>query len=137
MVSKLLERVFEFLDRFYIKNDKKLDPLGVTAMNIFKENCYAKMKIPLIEEIKKQFHDDRNGNVVDVVLLKKVIQCYVDMGMGVPKPNKNVEGFYWMGTKNLMFYNHELEAHILSETKREYEAKAKKWIAEQSALEYL
>jgi len=48
--SKLLERVFEFLNRFYLKNSKK-QSLGVTAMNIFVDTCFSSVKANLIESI--------------------------------------------------------------------------------------
>ena len=80
MVAKLMERVFEFLDRFYLKNEKK-DFLGVTAMKIFIEYCYTGIKNKLLTAVKHQFELDRNGTAVDQELLQRVIKCFVDMGM--------------------------------------------------------
>lgn len=60
----MLERVFEFLNRFYLKNSKK-QSLGVTAMNIFVDICYASVKVNLIEAIMQTFKLDRNGTMAD------------------------------------------------------------------------
>jgi len=65
MVAKLLERVFEFLNRFYLKNNKKADLLGVTAMKIFINTCYVEIKELLRRKVMETFTKDRNDTDVD------------------------------------------------------------------------
>lgn len=41
MVAKLLDRVFDYLNRYYLKGKgDKAEFLGVTAMKIFIKHCY-------------------------------------------------------------------------------------------------
>lgn len=47
------------------------------------------------------------------------------------------EGFIWGGIKNLTFYIKEFEEPLLANTRDEYNVKAKKWIVECTAPEYL
>lgn len=50
---------------------------------------------------------------------------------------KGNDGFFWEGSKNLTFYEAEFETHFLTRASDEYENKAKKWISECTAPEYL
>lgn len=64
MVSKLLDRCFDYLNRFYLKG-KNHEFLGVTAMKIFINNCFLKVNEPLKYKVLETFTQDRNGNVAD------------------------------------------------------------------------
>lgn len=46
MLSKLMDRMFEYLNRYFLKN-QALKMLGVTAMELFVAKCYEKVKDPL------------------------------------------------------------------------------------------
>ena len=111
--------------------------LGETAMDLFKQSFYEKIKDSLRSEILLAFESDRNGNDSDLSLLKKIVNCYVHMGYAAPKPMKSVEGFYWAGSVNLSFYDTEFEAPFLSASKELYDKKAAVWISRCSAPEYL
>lgn len=116
-MSKLLERIFGFLDRFYLKN-AKLDFLGVSAMKIFKNVCYVAIQDKLIEAVLRAFKLDRNGTAADYNQIGRVIKCYVGMGMNEPKPHlmPGVGEFVWIGVKNLSFYTEEFETPLLRAT---------------------
>lgn len=60
MVTKLMERVFEYLDRFYLKQGDKLS-LGETAMRIFIDSCYKDQGVlmPLRRATLETFTSDR------------------------------------------------------------------------------
>lgn len=59
------------------------------------------------------------------------------MGLAAAQPMKGNDGFFWEGSKNLTFYEAEFETHFLTRASDEYENKAKKWISECTAPEYL
>ena len=59
------------------------------------------------------------------------------MGMNNATPQKTVEGFIWLGIKNLAFYTLEFEEFLLKETKNEYNKRASQWIGTCTAPEYL
>lgn len=66
MVAKLLDRVFDYLNRYYLKGKgEKAEFLGVTAMKIFIQNCYEPIKVSLRDKVLETFTKDRNGNVAD------------------------------------------------------------------------
>lgn len=80
MVAKLLDRCFDYLNRFYLKG-KNHEFLGVTAMKIFIANCFDKVKDPLRLKVLETFTKDRNGDIADKEMLEKIIKCYVIMGV--------------------------------------------------------
>lgn len=136
MLSKLMDRMFDYLNRYYLKN-QALKLLGVTSMELFINKCYEQVKEPLRAKVLQAFTDDRNGNLADKHLLVRVIQCYVQMGLVAAQPMKGNDGFYWAGSKNLTFYENEFEQMFLSNARDEYDKKAQKWISECTAPEYL
>ena len=69
--------------------------------------------------------------------MKKVINCYVQMGYAAAKPMRNAHEHYWTGSMNLTFYENEFEGMFLQHSRDEYDKKAAKWINECAAPEYL
>jgi|LakMenEpi03Aug12_release.lakeMendotaPanAssembly.Ray.scaffolds.fasta_scaffold176829_3 hypothetical protein len=70
-------------------------------------------------------------------VLKKSIQCYVDMGLSGAKPMKTEAGFVWQGDKNLLTYEQEFEQHLLKYSQQEFEKKATLWDTTRNCPEYL
>jgi len=65
---------------------------------------------------------DRNGETVKRQVIKKIIQCYVDMGLGNALSMKVESGFIWQGDKKLDFYE-QFKQNFDKETKRNIELK--------------
>jgi len=59
------------------------------------------------------------------------------MGLTAAQPQRNNDKYCWEGSKNLTFYENEFEVHFLTKAREEYDNKAKKWISECTAPEYL
>lgn len=79
MVAKLLDRGFDYLNRYHLKA-KGQELLGVTSIQIFIDNLYKPSRDSLRVKILETFSQDRNGSVADKQLLEKLIKCYVKMG---------------------------------------------------------
>ena len=116
MYAKLLDKMFDYLNRYFLKN-QSMKSLGQTALMKFNELFYEKVKTELREVILEQISKDRNNQIVDRSIVKKAIQCYVDMGLNGAKPMKIDAGFIWQGDKNLVTYEQEFEIHLLSQSK--------------------
>lgn len=54
MLSKLMDRMFDYLNRYYLKN-QSLKTIGVTAMDIFVSKCYEQIKEPLRYQVLNTF----------------------------------------------------------------------------------
>ena len=103
MYAKLLDKMFDYLNRYFLKN-QSMKSLGQTALVKFNELFYERIKTDLRDVILEQISKDRNNEIIDKDVLKKSIQCYVDMGLNGAKPMKTNSGFVWQGDKNLTTY---------------------------------
>ena len=116
MFSKLIEKMFDYLNRYYLKN-QCLPQLGEKCLKYFKDIYYDQQKTELRGAVMLQLTKDRKGEVINRETLKKAIQCYVDMGLVQPKAMKSGDTFLWQGDKNLTCYDEEFEQHFLPHTR--------------------
>ena len=114
--AKLLDRMFDYLNRYYLKN-QCLPSLGEKCMSYYKTIYYERQKHELRTALLQQITKDRRGEIINKEVLKKAIGCYVDMGLVQPKPMKIPTGFQWQGDRNLATYDEEFEAPYLQHTK--------------------
>ena len=96
MYAKLLDKMFDYLNRYYLKN-QSMKSLGQTALMKFNELFYDPIRIDLRESVLSTLSKDRNNNIIDREIVKRTIKCYVDMGLNGAKPMKTSEGFRWEG----------------------------------------
>lgn len=94
MYSKLLDRMFDYLNRYYLKN-QCLPSLGEKCMSYFKTAYYERCKHDLRQAVLQQITRDRKGEIINKETLKKTLQSYGDMGLVQPKPMKIPTGFQW------------------------------------------
>lgn len=114
--AKLLDRMFDYLNRYYLKN-QCLPSLGEKCMSYYKTIYYERQKHELRTAVLQQITKDRRGEIINKEVLKKAIGCYVDMGLVQPKPMKTPTGFMWQGDRNLATYDEEFEAPYLQHSK--------------------
>lgn len=136
MFAKLLDKMFDYLNRYFLKN-QSMSSLGITALKKFNELFYPEIKLTLRGMLLTQISKDRNREAVNREILKKVIQCYVDMGLAGAKTMKIEQGFIWQGDKKLDTYEQEFEQSFLTYTREEFEKKANLWISTLNCPEYL
>lgn len=136
MLAKLMDRMFDYLNRYFLKN-QNLKSIGITAMEIFVSKCYEQVKDSLRNQLLNVFTQDRNGKDADESQLAAVIKTYVQMGLTAAQPQRINDKYFWEGSKNLTHYENEFEVHFLTRAREEYDNKAKKWISECTAPEYL
>ena len=73
-------------------------------MDIFKAKFYDQVKDNLRLAVLDAFRLDRNKSEQDLQLLKKVITCFMHMGLDAAKPQRAKDSFFWLGKTNLTFY---------------------------------
>lgn len=76
MLVKLLDRMFDYLNRYYLKN-QSLKILGVTALEQFNQIFYNEVKDSFRTEVLLNFTKDRNGDIVNKDLLRDAVKCFV------------------------------------------------------------
>jgi hypothetical protein len=77
-----------------------------------------------MKEIIAKFSQDRNGEVIDRYVLKKVIDIFVDMGQKLTKPTRSPSSYFWAGERCLTIYKEHFEATLLQRCTEEYSVKA-------------
>ena len=80
MLTKLLDRMFDYLNRYYLKN-QSLKILGVTALEQFNQIFYNEVKDSFRTEVLLNFTKDRNGDIVNKDLLRDAVKCFVMQGL--------------------------------------------------------
>lgn len=84
-----------------------------------------------------EFTKDRNGSVVDRLLIERVIKTYVQLGLIESKPIKTDAGFLWEGVRNLAYYTDNFETPFIARTISEFEDKVRVRIDDLTVYDYL
>jgi cullin 1 len=119
IMVRWLSRFFNYLDRYYIQRHT-LHSLNDVGLMVFRDSIYAKMKKKAREAVLKQVEAEREGEQVDLGLLRDVLAIFQEVGMG-----------------SLECYEIDYEKYLLSETAAYFRCKAAVWIEEDSTPEYL
>ena len=136
MFAKLLDKMFDYLNRYFLKN-QSMSSLSATALKKFNEMLYPEVKKTLKEKLLEQISKDRNREAINREVIKKVIQCYVDMGLAGAKTIKVEAGFIWQGDRKLDTYEAEFEQNFLTYSREEFEKKSNYWVSTLNCPEYL
>ena len=116
---KILSRLFKYLDRYYVQRHSReaLEEQGVLC---FKESVYDKFKVRARDAVLKMVHAEREGEVVDRMLVRSFIDIYVKVGMN-----------------NTDVYREDFENALLEATTLHYSQKSTSWVATDSLPEYM
>jgi cullin 1 len=71
-----MQRFFQYLDRFYVEINS-LTPLTDQGYKIFKGVVFQPLIGPITSAILENIRKEREGELVDTDLLKKVIDIYL------------------------------------------------------------
>ena len=74
--------------------------LATTALQLFRDNCFNVVHEKVRGAILNQITKDRNNEMVDIDLIKKSIDTFVDMGIISADIVKHNDEFMWNGNKN-------------------------------------
>lgn len=119
IMVRWLSRFFNYLDRYYIQRHN-LHSLNDVGLMVFRDSIYAKMKKKAREAVLKQVEAERDGEQVDLGLLRDVLAIFQEVGMG-----------------SLECYEADFEKYLLTDTGSYFRRKAAIWIEEDSTPEYL
>ncbi|XP_074279245.1 cullin-1-like isoform X2 [Silene latifolia] len=116
---KWLTRFFHYLDRYFIPRTK-LPSLQEVGYTCFRELVYQEISGKAKDAVIASIHVEREGGKIDSALLKKVLDVYVEIGMG-----------------SMNYYENDFETPMLENTATYYSEKASSWILEDSCSEYM
>lgn len=137
-----MQRVFQYLDRFYTKNNKE-QALFEAALNIFNETVYENAKENIISAMVNEITNERNGQAVDQGVLRQITEllCTVDGKQAkIDKIPKVKDGWrdklVWQYIPGSI-YKTDFETRLIAATSDYYKSKAAGWLAEFSCPVFL
>ncbi|KAL6615169.1 hypothetical protein ACP70R_037439 [Stipagrostis hirtigluma subsp. patula] len=114
-----LSRFFHYLDRYFISR-RSLTSLKDVGWNCFKELVFDELKTTVTTILIGMIDEDREGQRVDLTLLKNVIDIYDEIGQ-----------------PHLTVYEEDFEEAFRKGTTDYYSKKAQTWILENTCPEYM
>jgi len=136
-----MQRVFQYLDRFFTKNNNEYPDLFSAALNTFNETVYGIVKDRCIKAMIEVINRERNGHDIDQDVLKVLVEMLCTVGDTQPKiikqkPADGGERLWWQSsTKG--FYKNDFEAQFLQATGDFYKQKVTGWLASCSCPQFL
>lgn len=110
IMNKWMQRFFMYLDRYYVKHHS-LPPLEKAGLKHFKVLVFDEVKADVANAMLDLINQERDGKVIDRVLLKACVQLFEAMGMGC-----------------LDAYTADFEEKLLASTQEYYSRKSSEWI---------
>eukprot|EP01012_Entosiphon_sulcatum_P037927 TRINITY_DN4889_c0_g1_i1.p1 TRINITY_DN4889_c0_g1~~TRINITY_DN4889_c0_g1_i1.p1 ORF type:complete len:769 (-),score=186.60 TRINITY_DN4889_c0_g1_i1:539-2845(-) len=119
LIVKWLQKLFTYLDRYYTKHNS-MDSLRDCGLKCFNSVVYEEVKLKLFESLLENIQEERNGQDIDRRICSEAINLFVEMGM-----------------ESLTVYEKDFETPFLERTAAFYRRESARWIAEDSATEYM
>ncbi|KAK4282835.1 hypothetical protein QN277_014163 [Acacia crassicarpa] len=119
IMVRRLSHFSHYLHRFFIPTNS-LQPLTVVGFTRFRELVYKEINVKVRDAVISLIDQEREGEQIDRVLLKNVLDIFVEIGMG-----------------KMDCYENDFEAAMLKDTASYYSRKASNWILEHSFPDYI
>ncbi|KAL3525530.1 hypothetical protein ACH5RR_013902 [Cinchona calisaya] len=119
VMVRWLSRFFGYLDRYFV-SWWSLPALNVVGLICFRNLVYQELKVKVTDAVIALIDQEREGSQIDRVLLKKVLDIFVVIGMG-----------------QMDYYEDDFEEYMLGDTTSFYSIKASNWIVEDSCPVYM
>jgi len=119
MMVRLLSRIFNYLDRYYVSRHQ-VQPLRDVGLMCFRDLVYVNIKGNVRDAVVALIDRERDGELVNRKLLREVLEIFVEIGMG-----------------NMQCYEEDFEEHMLKQTAGFYRRKGAEWIQSDSCPEYM
>jgi len=89
---KWMGKFFQYLDRFYVKMEKAL-PLYEKGMEVFKMQVFESVKKALRRAILIEINKSREGELINELMIKGVVEIFIEIGKKSKKPVVYEEDF--------------------------------------------
>ena len=74
--------------------------MATTALHLFRDECFTKIRDRVRAAILNQITRDRNNEMVNLDLLKRAIYTFAEMGLMAADIVKQDDEWVWKGDKN-------------------------------------
>ena len=112
-----------FQDRYYLRNNNTVT-LATAALYLFRDQCFNHICDRLRGAILNQITKDRNNEMVDLVLVKRAIYTFVEMGFIAADIVKQDDEYIWKGDKNNdVNYGQKFQTFLINRVRQQKYAK--------------
>mmetsp|Transcript_41719 Transcript_41719/g.117933 ORF Transcript_41719/g.117933 Transcript_41719/m.117933 type:complete len:751 (-) Transcript_41719:296-2548(-) len=136
MLVYWMQRVFQYLDRFFTKNSSDYPDLFLLALRSFEETVYKVLKDRCAASLIDAVNQERDGREIDQDVVRSVIEMLCTVGCVEPVVAKHKDHLSWQSTSTGV-YKTDFEPLLLSTTSAYYRAKVTGWLAECSCPRFL
>mmetsp|Transcript_82470 Transcript_82470/g.229897 ORF Transcript_82470/g.229897 Transcript_82470/m.229897 type:complete len:757 (+) Transcript_82470:83-2353(+) len=132
ILSFWMQRVFQYLDRFFTKNANEYPALFSTALRSFQVCVYDVVKSTVTKAMVEAINRDRDGHAADLETMRLLVEMLCVVNDPQPKIVKQKdaisERLIWHSSSKGA-YKFDFEPALLSETADYYRAKVTGWLA--------
>ncbi|SPO22606.1 probable SCF complex member Cullin 1 [Ustilago trichophora] len=132
--ANFVHRLFAYLNRHWVKREKDegrkyVYTVYILALVQWKEHMfrYVQQKGRLVQALLKQIEKQRNGEVIEASLVKKVVDSLVSLGLDENDTNR----------QNLDVYRQEFEKPFIEATEVYYTAESDAFVSQNTATDYM
>jgi len=122
-------RYFQFLDRYYAREQEEVKSLTKTGYKLYHEVVFKKFQKDVPGVILNLIKDERNGIDIDRDMIFQAIQSFVQIGEHISIEGSNEEN-------HLAEYRKNFEGKFLDDTRAYYQTNTQEWL-KLSTSEYL
>ena len=127
---KMIKDVLMYMDRSYVPPNSKV-PVYDLGLTLYHDQVIkAKLKTQVIKSVLGLIQQERNGNLIDREVLKKILKMLVDLGLTSQKVYQELFQKPFIA-ETTAFYKSEAESSINQLTIAEYLMQVEKRIAEE------
>jgi len=119
VVVKYLQKVFNYIDRYYTKHNNR-DSLRDVGLKCYQSLVYGSIKEDMARALLDKVDCERKGEVIDRSAMKDGVNLFIEMGLN-----------------SLNAYLNDFEAPLIKETQQFYKLESAKWINEDSCPDYM
>eukprot|EP01006_Ploeotia_vitrea_P028755 TRINITY_DN61391_c0_g1_i1.p1 TRINITY_DN61391_c0_g1~~TRINITY_DN61391_c0_g1_i1.p1 ORF type:complete len:789 (-),score=111.59 TRINITY_DN61391_c0_g1_i1:58-2424(-) len=119
LITTVLQKLFVYLDRYYTKHNNA-DSLEECGIKGFYSVIYEDIREDIFKAVLREIQRERTGDTVARADIAAAINLFVSMGLG-----------------SLTYYENDFQTPFLEATAQFYRQESAKWLAENSATEYM
>ncbi|KAL7080942.1 hypothetical protein ACP275_14G009800 [Erythranthe tilingii] len=114
-----LSKFFHYLDRYYVVR-LYISPCKEVGLLTFRDLVYDRIKGKVRDAVISLINREREGEQIDRVLLKNVLDFFVEIGMG-----------------KMDYYENDFEEAMINDAAAYYSRKASIWVLDSSCYNYM
>jgi len=119
-----MQRMFCYLDRFFVPNAEELKPMKEFGYDLYREHVFDHFKALLRTVILKCIKAERDGVEQNRELLRECVMTFVQLG-------------HELNPEDLSIYIDDFQDHLLQETTEYYRVASEKWRDSLSCPDFL